>query len=209
MTEQQQDGTGQALAQTIADSQAKQGRATVFDMVRSMETEFAKALPKHMPLETFMRTAVTELRQTPQLQMCTVDSLLGAFMTAARLGLEVGGPMGQFYLTPRTVKNKSTGQHEKQVVPIIGYKGLIELATRSGKVGRIDADLVREGDTFRMGYDSTRGGKFVLHEMLDYEETRPIVGVLAWADVGGGQLARYLPMSAVEGRKDRGSAGDS
>jgi recombination protein RecT len=207
MTEQQQD-PGQDLARAIGDAQAQQGRATAVDLVESMAGQFARTLPKDFAVEKFVRDAITELRQTPELQMCTPDSLLGAFMTAARLGLEVGGLLGEFYLTPRSVKNRSTGQQEKQVVPIIGYKGLLELARRSGRVGAVGAELIREGDTFRRGYDSTRGGKFTQWEPLDYEDRREVIGVLAWAEVGTGVQDRFLPISAVMDRKARGAAGD-
>jgi recombination protein RecT len=199
MTEQP---AGQDLAAQIAGKQVQAGRATAFDLVKSMETEFAKALPKHVPVEQFMRTAITELRQSPDLQQCSAESLLGAFLTAARLGLEVGGPMGEFYLTPRKVKGVPS------VVPIVGYRGLLELARRSGRVGAVGADLVREGDIFEQGFDTTRGGKYTIHKPLDYEETRPILGVLAWAEVGNTTQAKYMPMSKVMERKARGAAGD-
>jgi recombination protein RecT len=195
---------GDALADQIANKQVQRGGATAFDLVKSMESEFAKALPKHIPVEQFMRTALTELRQSTDLQQCSQESLLGAFLVAARLGLEVGGPMGQFYLTPRRIKGVPS------VVPIVGYRGLTELAQRSGRVGAVEADLIREGDVFRMGYDSSRGGKYVIHEPLDYLETREVIGVLAHAELTtGGRQVRYLPMSAVLERKARGAAGDN
>ncbi|MFJ4168347.1 recombinase RecT [Paenarthrobacter sp. NPDC089714] len=203
---------GSALAATIGNKQAETGRASAFDLMKSMRHEFEKALPTHVPVEQFMRTGLTELRQNPELQRCSADSLLGAFLVAARLGLEVGGPMGQFYLTPRSIWNKELnegkGAKEWQVVPIIGYKGLLELAQRSGRVGAVGAELVREGDSFRRGYDSRLGGKFTQWEPVDYLETREIIGVLAWAEVGGGVQDRYLPIEKVLERKARGSAGE-
>ncbi|UXE05184.1 RecT-like DNA pairing protein [Arthrobacter phage Jamun] len=201
---------GADLAATIGNKQAETGRASAFDLMKSMEGEFAKALPAHVPVEQFMRTGLTELRQNPDLQRCTADSLLGAFLVAARLGVEVGGPLGQFYLTPRLLKVKGGAQNEKawQVVPIVGYKGLLELAQRSGRVGAVGAELVRKGDVFRMGYDSRLGGKLTQWEPADYLETREVVGVLAWAEVGNGKQERFLPIEKVLERKGRGSAGD-
>lgn len=202
---------GADLAATIGNKQAETGRASAFDLMKSMEREFAKALPAHVPVEQFMRTGLTELRQNPELQRCTADSLLGAFLVSARLGLEVGGPLGQFYLTPRLLKVKGGAHNEKawQVVPIVGYKGLLELAQRSGRVGAVGAELIREGDTFRRGYDSRLGGKLTLWEPADYLETREVVGVLAWAVVGNSTQERYLPIEKVLERKGRGSAGDN
>ena len=200
MTEQ----PGDALAATIAEKQVQTGRATAFDLVKSMETEFAKALPKHVPVEQFMRTALTELRQTPDLQQCSAESLLGAFLTAARLGLEVGGPMGQFYLTPRKVKGVPS------VVPIVGYRGLMELARRSGRVGAIKAWVVYEGDVFREGANSERGPYFDFEPMPGDPEGRNITGVLAVARLAGGDVQHlHMTLNQVMERKARGAAGDS
>jgi len=200
MTEQ----TGDALANQIAEKQVQRGGATAFDLVKSMESEFAKALPKHVPVEQFMRTAVTELRQSPDLQQCSAESLLGAFLTAARLGLEVGGPLGQFYLTPRRIKGVPS------VVPIVGYRGLIELARRSGRVGAVKAWLVYQGDTFREGANSERGPFFDFDKQPGDPTGREIVGVLAVAKLAGGDVQHvYMTLPEVMERKARGAAGDS
>jgi recombination protein RecT len=205
----EEEDPGEELAGVIAGRQAQQGRATVFDLVQSMAAEFDKALPKHMPLETFMRVAVTEIRQNPDLQACTSTSLLGALMTAARLGLEVGGPLGHFYLTPRNVKNRATGQHEKQVVPIVGYKGLRELATRAG-VGAVKAWVVYEGDTFAEGANSERGPYFEFRKAPGPVKGRAEVGVIAVGRLPGGDVQHvYLTIDEVMERKARGAAGSS
>lgn len=190
------------LSQTIATAQAP-GRRTAHDLVESMRSEFVKALPATVSIDHFMRLALTELRTNPVLGTCTAESLLGALMVSARTGLEVGGPLGEFYLTPRRVKGEMT------VVPIIGYRGLLKLARNTGTVGTIDAELVRDGDHFAMGFDLAKGGKFIEWHPADYLDTRPVIGVLAHAEIiGGGTQYRYLPIEKVMERKARGSAGD-
>lgn len=203
---------GDALAGKIAGAQAVQGKATAFDLVKSMEQEFAKALPRHIKVEQFMRTAVTELRQSPDLQRCSSETLLGAFLTAARLGVEVGGPLGEFYLTPRQVFNKNLdggkGAKEWQVVPILGYRGLVKLARNAG-VGAIKAWVVYEGDYFAEGADSERGPYFEFRPVPGDTDGRPEKGVLAVAKIEGGDVQHvYLTIKQVEDRKARGSAGD-
>ena len=54
---------------------------------------------------------------------------------AARLGLEIGGPLGHFHLVP--FRNSKLGV--KGVTPILGYKGMIVLARRSGEISSIAA----------------------------------------------------------------------
>lgn len=63
-------------------------------------------------------------------------------MQAAQLGVEPNTPLGQAYLIP--YKNK--GQLECQFQ--LGYKGLLDLAYRSGEVTIIQAHEVRENDVF-------------------------------------------------------------
>ena len=200
MTEQ----PGADLSAQIAGKQVQAGRATAFDLVKSMESEFAKALPKHVPVEQFMRTAVTELRQSPDLQQCSAESLLGAFLTAARLGLEVGGPLGEFYLTPRRIKGVPS------VVPIVGYRGLVKLARNTGMVGAVKAWVVYEGDVFREGANSERGPYFDFEPLPGDPAGRKEVGVIAVAKLAGGDVQHtYLTIDQVNERKGRGAAGDS
>ncbi|AYN56856.1 RecT-like DNA pairing protein [Arthrobacter phage Andrew] len=199
-----------ALAATIGNKQAETGKASAFDLVRSMEAEFKKALPKHVPVEQFMRTAVTELRQNADLQRTSGQSLLGAFLTAARLGLEVGGPMGEFYLTPRLLRVPGGAPNEKewQVVPIIGYRGLVKLARNAG-VGAVKAWVVYEGDHFEEGADSERGPFFEFRPVPGDTDGRKEAGVLAVAKLAGGDVQHvYLTIKQVEARKARGAAGD-
>ncbi len=63
-------------------------------------------------------------------------------MTAAQLGLEPNTPLGQAYLIP--YKNKGVLECQFQ----IGYKGLIDLAYRSGEVEIIQAQVAFENDEF-------------------------------------------------------------
>lgn len=196
------------LSKQIATAQEPE-RRTATDLIESMRGEFVKALPAHVSVDHFMRLALTELRSSPQLAECSAESLLGALMLGARTGLEVGGPLGELYLTPRALTDRATGKRTWTVVPIIGYRGLIKLARNTGKVGAIDAELVREGDRFEMGFDLARGGKFVEWTPADFAEDRPVIGVLAHAElIGAGVQFRYLPIEKVIERKKRGAAGD-
>ena len=62
------------------------------------------------------------------------------------LGLEPNTPLGQAYLIPYTVKGVPTVQFQ------IGYKGLIDLAYRSGEIESIQAHVVYENDSFDFNY---------------------------------------------------------
>lgn len=110
------------------------------------------ALPRHVTAERLARVALTEVRKNPALARCDQTSFLGALMTCAQLGLEPGGPLGHAYLIP--FENRKAGRTEVQF--IVGYRGMIDLARRSGQIVSIEARAVYEGDTFEvtLGLDS-------------------------------------------------------
>lgn len=111
--------------------------------VKAMESGIKAALPSALTPERFTRIVFTALSTTPQLNQCTPQSFLGAMMTAAQLGLEPNTPLGQAYLIP--FKNKGVLEAQFQ----LGYKGLIDLAYRSGEVELVQAQCVYANDEFK------------------------------------------------------------
>lgn len=110
--------------------------------IKGYEGQIAKALPSVMTPERFARIAMTAVTQNQMLGACTPGSFIGALLTAAQLGLEPNTPLGQAYLIP--FKNKGVLEAQFQ----LGYRGLIELAHRSGDLKSIEAHIVYENDTF-------------------------------------------------------------
>lgn len=119
---------------------------TIVDMVRALEPEIRKALPAVITPERFTRMALSAINNTPALAQCTPMSFIAALMSAAQLGLEPNTPLGQAYLIP--YKNKGVLECQFQ----LGYKGMIDLAYRTGQVQMIQAQVVREGDYFEYQY---------------------------------------------------------
>lgn len=108
----------------------------------SMAAEIAKALPSHMKPERMMRVALTCLTRVPKLAECTPESFMQCLLSLSQWGLEPDGRRA--HLIP--FENRKRGIVECTL--IIDYKGLVELAYRSGVVRNIHADVVREGDIF-------------------------------------------------------------
>lgn len=97
--------------------------------------------------ERLVKLALVSFSRNPMLQRCTPESLLKCCMESAQLGLEPHGPLGQMYFVP--FKNKS-GSYD--ATPIIGYKGIIDLARRSGVIKTVETRLVYERDTYEIEY---------------------------------------------------------
>lgn len=99
--------------------------------------QLAAVAAKHMNPERMMRVVANAIRTTPKLQQCEPISFLGALMQCAALGLEPNTVLGHAYMIP--FDNKRKGITEVQVV--VGYKGLIDLARRSGHITSISANI--------------------------------------------------------------------
>lgn len=130
------------IIQKTAQAQNQAQKMTMKALIVSMEGQIKKALPSVITPERFTRMVLTALSTTPKLQECTQKSFLGAMMMAAQLGVEPNTPLGQAYLIP--YKNHGVLECQFQ----IGFKGLIDLAYRSGEVTDISAHAVHENDVF-------------------------------------------------------------
>lgn len=102
----------------------------------------AKVLPKILPPDRFVRVAITAMTRTPKLRECDRASFFSAMLSLAQTGLEPDGRRA--HLIP--FENRKRGVVECQL--IIDYKGLAELAMRSGLLSYLHADVVRDGDIF-------------------------------------------------------------
>lgn len=133
--------TAQNKETTVVEKKSK----TIFDIIQAGAKQFATALPKHINTDRFVRIAITTIRQNPKLAQCSQESLLGALMVSAQLGLEPG-TLGQCYLIP----------YGRECQFQIGYKGMIELLRRSGQLKDIYAYSVYENDDFEITYGLDR-----------------------------------------------------
>jgi len=140
------------------------------------------AMPKHMNADRIARIALTELRKTPKLGECDPYSFMGALMKSSQLGLEVGGDLGHAYFVP--FDNKQKNITECQL--IIGYRGMLDLARRSGQIISLQAHIIYEGDEFEFSYGIAPN----LHHVPARKNRGGIVGAYACAILkdGGNQF---------------------
>lgn len=103
-------------------------------MVEAMKS----VLPRHLTPDRMARLVLGCAVQTPKLRECTPESVTMCMMAASETGLEPGGSLGHCYIIP--YGNKATF--------LIGYRGMIDLARRSGKLKSIDSRVVYKADKF-------------------------------------------------------------
>lgn len=171
-------------------SQAGIGQVKAF--FDSQKSTLAAVLPRHVSADRMLKIALGALRTTPKLMGCTVESLMGAVVQCSQLGLEPNTPLGHAYLIPFEKRRKQgndwvTDKIEVQIV--LGYKGLIDLARRSGQIVSIAAHAVHENDHFEYAYG--------LDEKLEHKpamgERGAIIAFYAVAKlVGGGHAFEVM-----------------
>lgn len=143
-----QTRTDAVKAQIAGAPAVSQKPTTIHGFLEAYKGEIARALPKHMTPDRMARIALTEFRKTPALMKCDPATLFGAVIQCSQLGLEPGGAMGHAYLIP--FENRKKGTTDVQF--IIGYRGMLDLARRSGQIVSISAREVCANDKFRYCY---------------------------------------------------------
>lgn len=127
---------------TVAQAPAKKADP-LLSIIDRVKPSIAQAMPKHLDVERVARIALTELRTNTRLaQAAQVNpaSFMGALLKSSALGLEVGNGLGHAYLLP----------YKDETQLIIGYRGMIDLARRSGQVESLYAVEVYQGEAFKV-----------------------------------------------------------
>ncbi|SUB64025.1 P33 [Plesiomonas shigelloides] len=169
----------------------------------SMKSQIAAALPRHMAPERMIRIITTEIRKTPKLATCDVQSFIGAVVQCSQLGLEPGGGLGHAYLLPFGNGKAESGKPNVQL--IIGYRGMIDLARRSGQIVSISSRIVREGDQFHYEY----GLNETLKHVPGDNESAPITHVYAVAKLkDGGTQFEVMSFNEIEKIRGQSKAGN-
>ena len=145
----------QKTGQQQVKAKSPAGELAAFLASPAMKGQLAAALPRHMTPDRMARIVTTEIRKTPALLKCDRNSFLGAVIQCAQLGLEPGNSLGHAYILPFDKREKQGGQWvtvRTDAQLIIGYRGMIDLARRSGQIISISARTVREGDAFSYSF---------------------------------------------------------
>lgn len=125
-------------------------------MLEGKAPNLASAIPatmrRYLTPERLTKVVLMDIHRNPDLGKCTPKSIYTSLISLASIGLEPGGPLGQAYLVPYNNKDRRTGSVKKEATAIIGYRGYISLARRSGDMASIVAQVVYERDEFDLDF---------------------------------------------------------
>lgn len=113
----------------------------------SVQEQFRNALADSAPL--FVASLIDIYGSDRNLQECEPGAVIMEALKAATLRLPINKNLGFAYIVP--YKNKGKAEPQMQ----IGYKGLIQLAMRTGEYRYLNADVVYEGEL--KSYDKLTG----------------------------------------------------
>lgn len=158
--------------------------AAVF--IDKLKESWTLVLPKVCTPERFARVALTCLRKNPKLAAAIMTkegrlSVSEQFMKCAELGIEPDGRRA--YLIP----------YKNEVQLIIDYKGIAELAMRSGKISNIHADKVCENDEFdynvgqiekhKIDFKRDRGPAYAYYAIVTFKDGTKKCEVMSKSDI--------------------------
>ena len=195
----------EALARTSSAAITPKARMeTLRSLLEAAKPSMGQVVPKHVTPERLVKLALVAASRTPLLLQCEPKSIVQGVMTAAQLGLDCGGVLGSAYLVP--FKNqKQGGRYEAQL--IVGYRGLVDLARRSGEIETIEAHVVYAHDSFEVAY----GLDPVLRHVpcLTGDAGDPILVYAIARLKDGGRQVEVMTRSEVERIRSRSRAGSS
>ena len=167
-------------------------------LFESMKGSIAAILPKHLTPERVWKMLLVAATKQPELYRCTGASLALAIMRSSELGLDCSGTMGQAWIVP----------YGAIATFIPGYRGMIELARRSGKITEIQVHNVYERDKFTVRYGTE---SCLIHEPYFGKEPRGEL-VCSYIIAGmkdGVKQIEIMTKKEIDGIKARSKAKDS
>lgn len=187
--------------------QAADPRASIKCLLESQWSKIEAVMPKHMSSERLFQLAISAINQTPKLAECDPATLLSCVMKCSALGIEpsaVDG-LGRAYIIPRW--NSKTRKSEATFM--LGYKGMIALARRSGEIKDISARAVYQGDTFEYEFGLDEKLRHVPLNRRHSEGEKPefVYCVAHFKD--GGHYFDVMTAAEIEAIRKRSSAAES
>ena len=168
----------------------------------SMQKLIANALHDPARCARFTASIVSAVSVNQALQNCDKNTVISGALLGESLNLSPSPQLGQYYLVP--FNNKKKGIQDAQFV--LGYKGYVQLALRSGQYKSINVEIVKQGEY--KGRDPMTGDPRVQFLEDDDEwERLPVIGYMASFEyLNGFRKVLYWSKEKMMNHADRYSA---
>lgn len=173
----------------------------------AMRKRFDELLGKRSP--QFISSLVTLINATPQLQQAIYEApmtVIQAALKAATYDLPIDPALGYAYIVPfnNSVKEADGTFHKRmEAAFILGYKGMNQLAMRTGAYKTINVMDVREGEL--KSYNRlTEEISIEFIEDEDAREATPVVGYVGYFKlINGTEKTIYMTRKQIEAHEKK------
>lgn len=151
-------------------------------------------------LERMLTVALHAATSNPRILQADPLTIVEAVRESMTLRLELTGVNGQGYLVPYWNKEKSL--YDVQFQP--GYRGLLLLVERTGKVVDVQAEVVYEADYL----DWMGGARAYVNYRAAWADRGDRLGTLAWANLPseGGLVTKVIQLPEADAERIRKSS---
>ena len=170
---------------TNLTTQKQQPRFSVAITSRTYQDMIANTLRDPQRQKRFVASITSAVAVNPELQKCEASTILAGALLGESLNLSPSPQLGQYYLVPFKQKEKKDragnviSPETTKATFVLGYKGYIQLALRSGAYKDLDVIVIKEGEY--LGKDKTTGRPlFEFMEDDDAWEKAPTIGYMAY-----------------------------
>lgn len=154
----------------------------------------------------FVSSMVTLINADDNLKQCFTDApvtIVQSCLKAATYDLPIDPSLGYAYIVPFKNKDKNTGAYRYEATFIMGYKGMHQLACRSGVYQKINVLDVREGE-LKSFNRLTEDIEFEWIEDEDERNSKPIIGYCGYYRlVNGMEKTIYMSRKEVEAHEKK------
>lgn len=152
--------------------------------------------------QRFISSVVSAVQTNPSLAECTNQSVLSAALLGHSLNLPQSPQLGMFYLVPYEDKKKGI----KEATFQLSYRGMLQLAMRSGKYRKIHVTDIRQGEL--VSYNPIEDEyEFNAELDLNKREKLPIIGYYSFFEtLDGSRKGLYWTKEQVDAHAKRYSA---
>jgi recombination protein RecT len=127
----------------------------------------AQTLGDKKKAERYTAAIMSAVATNPKLQQCEAKTILSGSLLAESLGLAHSPQLGQYYLVPFKVKGENGVPQHYDATFVLGYKGYIQLAVRSGQYRHINAMEIKQGE---LAYYNPFDDEIELNPIQDFDE---------------------------------------
>lgn len=168
------------------------------DLLYKYKDRIAAVLPRAVSMDKFAQWCMIALARDSKLLGCTAQSVFRSLNMAAQLGLDPTGVGGQAWVVPY----KQTAQL------LVGYKGLLDLARRTGIVVGVDAEVIHKNDAFRFQQGTHPR---IIHRPVIDTDPGPMIGAYAILRLRGDTypMQRVMRKAEIDAIRSSSRAGET